>query len=183
MGIIKGNITALSLLGLLGITIYSIIYGVLEYFLFHSSNYGGFLKISKYFPNMYFYWSFMLLSAIGFTAIFCRHWVITLWSMWLFPVLEDLFFFISLGLHKQEYSFPVSNWYDDAFWITKILKCRSANIVFSLFPQFLLGVTTHLLIWNRDANYLSKDEIRILDRICNFPLINSRFLLPDFAYN
>ena len=101
------RITTLSISALLGITVYSIIYGVLEYFLFHSPNYDGFLKISKYFPNMYFYWSFMLLSAIGFTAIFCQHWIITLWSMWLFPVLEDLFFFISLGLHKREYPFPV----------------------------------------------------------------------------
>ena len=138
MGIIKGNITALSLLGLLGITIYSIIYGVLEYFLFHSPNYDGFLKISKYFPNMYFYWSFMLLSAIGFTGIFCQHWIITLWSMWLFPVLEDLFFFISLGLHKQEYPFPVSNWYDDAFWIAKVLKLGQPISSFPYFPNFYL---------------------------------------------
>ena len=94
----RGDIIALSISALLGIAIYSIIDSILECFFFHSPNYDGGLKISTYFPNMYFYWSFMLLSAIGFTSICCQHWVITLWSMWLCPVLEDLFFFISLGL-------------------------------------------------------------------------------------
>ena len=160
MGITRGNIITLSISALLGITIYSIIYGVLEYFLFHSPNYDGWLKISKYFPNMYFYWSFMLLSAIGFTAIFCRHWIITLWSMWLFPVVEDLFFFISLGIHQQKYPFPVSNWYDEAFWIAKILKLGQPltfvpyipNFYFVLPLIYLFGIVILIVLQARKGN-------------------------------
>ena len=74
----RGDIIALSIPALLGVTIYSIPYGILEYFFFHSLNRDGWLKISTYFPNIYLYWSFMLLSAIGFTCIFYRHWMMTL---------------------------------------------------------------------------------------------------------
>ena len=118
------------------ILVYSATYGVLEYIAFHSPNYNGALKISKYFPNMYFYWTFMLLTAVGITFAFCRNWISASWSMWLFPVLEDLFFFISLGLHKREYPFPVSNWYDDAFWIAKFLKLGQPISFFPYFPNF-----------------------------------------------
>ena len=115
---------------------YSATYGVLEYIAFHSPNYNGALKISKYFPNMYFYWTFMLLTAVGITFAFCRNWISAFWSMWLFPVIEDLFFFISLSIHEHHFPFPVSNWYDEAFSITKFIRLGQATMFWPFFPRF-----------------------------------------------
>jgi hypothetical protein len=116
--------------------VYSIIYGVLEYFAFHSPNYNGALKISKYFPNMYFYWTFMLLTAVGITFVFCRNWISVFWSMWLFPVIEDLVFFIALAIHQHRFPFPVSNWYDDAFLIAKFTRLGQATLFWPFVPRF-----------------------------------------------
>jgi len=109
---------------------------VLEYAAFHSPNYDGVLKISKYFPSMYFYWTFMLLTAIGITFACCQNWILTLWSMWLFPVLEDLAFFIALGFHQRRFPFPVSNWYDDAFYIAKLVHLGQATTFWPFAPRF-----------------------------------------------
>ena len=117
------------------ILVYSATYGVLEYIAFHSPNYNGALKISKYLPNMYFYWAFMYLTAVGITFAFCRNWISAFWSMWLFPVIEDLFFFISLSIHEHHFPFPVSNWYDEAFSITKFIRLGQATMFWPFFPR------------------------------------------------
>ncbi len=121
---------------LVSILVYSAMYGVLEYIAFHSPYYNGALKISKYFPNMYFYWTFMFITAVGITFFLCQNWVSAFWSMWLFPVIEDLFFFLALAIHQDSFPFPVSNWYDDAFYITKFIQLGQATEFWPYFPRF-----------------------------------------------
>ena len=54
--------------------------------------------------------------------------------MWLFPVLEDLAFFIALGFHQRRFPFPVSNWYDD--YITKLVHLGQATTFWPFAPRF-----------------------------------------------
>ena len=75
-------------------------------------------------------------------------------------VLEDLFFFISLGIHQQKYPFPVSNWYDEAFWIAEILKLGQPLTFFPYIPNFyfvlpliyLFGIVVLILFQARKEN-------------------------------
>ena len=117
-------------IALVSTVVYSIIYGVLEYFAFHSPNYNGALKISKYFPNMYFYWTFMLLTAVGITFVFCRNWISVFWSM--LPIWDGKW----EAMLMYRFPFPVSNWYDDAFLIAKFTRLGQATLFWPFVPRF-----------------------------------------------
>ena len=69
-----------------------------------------------------------------------------------------LFYFT--GIHQQKYPFPVSNWYDEAFWIAKILKLGQPLTFFPYIPNFyfvlpliyLFGIVVLILFQARKGN-------------------------------
>lgn len=103
--------------GLLANIILAIAYGVYEY-LFFDATWNDFFVISEWFPgpDKYFYWGFMTLLNFTVVFIFSRKSIaLSLASVPLFAVNEDLWYWITKSIHETHYIFPVGNWFDDRF--------------------------------------------------------------------
>lgn len=101
--------------GLLATIIFAIVYGILEYILFDST-WNNWFKISDWFPNKYYYWAFMAILNFSITVLVSRGSLsLSLSSMPLFAVNEDLWYWITKSIHELEYVFPVGNWFDQKF--------------------------------------------------------------------
>ncbi len=102
-------------MGLIATILFSIVYGILEY-LFFDTDWNNWFQISDWFPNKYFYWTFMTISNLIIVFIASRKSIaLSLLSALAFMVNEDLWVMISKSLHEFNYAFPVYNWYDDFF--------------------------------------------------------------------
>jgi len=101
--------------GLIATIVFAIIYGILEYILFDST-WNNWFKISDWFPDKYYYWAFMTILNFSITIIVSRGSVaLSLSSIPLFAVNEDLWYWISKSIHELNYVFPVNNWFDQRF--------------------------------------------------------------------
>jgi hypothetical protein len=101
--------------GLLATIIFAIVYGILEYILFDST-WNNWFKISDWFPNKYYYWAFMAILNFSITILVSRGSLsLSLSSIPLFAVNEDLWYWITKSIHELEYVFPVKNWFDQKF--------------------------------------------------------------------
>ena len=101
--------------GLMATMLYALIYGVLEYTLFHSP-WNNWFRLSEWFPNMGYYWAFMAVTNFAITFLASRKSLaLAFASIPLFSVNEDLWFWISQSIHEARYVFPVGNWFEDSF--------------------------------------------------------------------
>ena len=105
--------------GLLATILLAIVYGILEYFFFDAT-WNNWFKISNWFVNVfgdkYYYWAFM--TVLNFTIVFVvsrKSIALSLASIPLFAVTEDLWYWISKSIHEGHWVFPVGNWFDDLF--------------------------------------------------------------------
>ncbi len=101
--------------GLLATIVLAIVYGILEY-IFFDSTWNNWFKISDWFPNKYYYWGFM--TILNFTLVFLishKSIGLSLASIPLFAVNEDLWYWITKSIHELRWVFPVGNWFDQRF--------------------------------------------------------------------
>lgn len=106
-------------IGLIASIVLAIAYGILEY-IFFDATWNNWLKISDWFVavfgDKYYYWGFMTL--LNFTIVFIfsrRSLALSLASIPLFAVNEDLWYWITKSIHEGHYVFPVGNWFDTRF--------------------------------------------------------------------
>lgn len=101
--------------GFLATIIFAIVYGILEY-IFFDATWNNWFKISDWFPNKYFYWAFMTILNFSIVILSSRgSLALSLSSIPLFAVNEDLLYWITKSIHEFNYVFPVQNWFDQKF--------------------------------------------------------------------
>jgi hypothetical protein len=101
--------------GLIATTLFAIIYGILEY-IFFDATWNNWFKISDWFPDKYYYWAFMtILNFLIVFAISRKSIALSLSSIPLFAVNEDLWYWITKSIHEARWVFPVGNWFDARF--------------------------------------------------------------------
>jgi len=101
--------------GLLATIVFAIVYGILEYILFDAT-WNNWFKISDWFPSKYYYWIFM--AVLNFSIVFIvsrKSLALSIMSIPLFSVNEDLCYWITKSIHEGNYVFPVNNWFDQMF--------------------------------------------------------------------
>jgi len=101
--------------GLIATIILAIVYGILEY-IFLDATWNNWFKISDWFPDKYYYWAFM--TVLNFTIVFVvsrKSIALSLASIPIFAVTEDLWYWITKSIHEMRWVFPVGNWFDVKF--------------------------------------------------------------------
>jgi hypothetical protein len=101
--------------GLYATLILATVYGILEYVLLDAT-WNNWFKISDWFPNKYWYWGFM--TILNFTIVFIisrKSIGLSIASIPIFAVNEDLLYWISKSIHEARWVFPVGNWFDQKF--------------------------------------------------------------------
>lgn len=102
-------------ISLLATLLFAVIYGILEYMLF-DSKWNNWFKLSKMFPTKYGYFIFMAL--LNFSLVFFlskKSLALSILSIPLFSVNEDLSYWLTKSVHTGRYIFPVPNWFDLRF--------------------------------------------------------------------
>ncbi|MBD3229312.1 MAG: hypothetical protein GF329_14100 [Candidatus Lokiarchaeota archaeon] len=101
--------------GLIATISFAVIYGILEY-VFFDATWNNWFKISDWFPNKYFYWAFMTILNFSIVILASRgSLALSLSSIPLFAVNEDLWYWITKSIHELNWVFPVPNWFDEKF--------------------------------------------------------------------
>ncbi len=124
--------------GLIACIVLAIVYGILEYVLFDST-WNNWFKISDWFVHLfgdkYYYWAFM--TILNFAVVFLvsrKSIALSLASIPLFAVNEDLWYWITKSIHEARWVFPVGNWFDQEFPFLQGLG--EPAYAFPYFPRF-----------------------------------------------
>jgi len=166
--------------GLIFTLLFAIIYGILEY-IFFDSTWNYWFKISAFFPNKYFYWIFMAVLNFSLVFIFShKSFALSIMSIPLFSVNEDLWYWITKSVHNGIWVFPVPNWFDQRF---SIFGLGEPIPIFPFFPRFYFvgWILIGLLIFIQNKNPEDKEfSIFVLVYcICSFACL----LLVPQSYN
>ena len=105
--------------GLTASIILAIFYGVYEY-IFFDATWNKFFHVADWFVQVfgdkYSYWAFMTVLNFSIVFVFSRKSLaLSLSSIPLFAVNEDLWYWITKSIHELRYVFPVGNWFDQRF--------------------------------------------------------------------
>ncbi|MHA1132331.1 MAG: hypothetical protein ACTSQQ_16210, partial [Candidatus Helarchaeota archaeon] len=87
------------------------------------------------FGDKYYYWAFM--TILNFTIVFLvsrKSIALSLASIPLFAVNEDLWYWITKSIHESHWVFPVGNWFDQRFPFLHGLG--EPTYAFPYFPRF-----------------------------------------------
>ncbi len=146
--------------GLIATLILAIVYGILEY-VFFDATWNNWFKISEWFVavfgDKYYYWAFM--TIMNFTIVFFvsrKSIGLSLISIPLFAVNEDLFYWISKSIHEGGWVFPVGNWFDVRFPFLQGLG--EPIYAFPYWPRFYLvgWILVSLLLVIQFKNFQSE---------------------------
>lgn len=105
--------------GLIATIVLAVSYGILEYLLLDAT-WNTYFHLGNWFESVfgdkYYYWGFMTILNFTIAFIFSRKSLaLSLTSIPLFAVNEDLWYWITKSFHELRYVFPVDNWFDDRF--------------------------------------------------------------------